>query len=364
MTTDKLAKPESKAAQLKDYLTRPEVRASIQAMLPKHMTADRLVRIALQAGQRNPRLLECTQGSLLLSLVSAAQLGLEAGGLLGSAYLVPYRNKHTGNYEAQLIPGYRGLIDLARRSGEVLKIEARVVRRGEDFSLDYGEDKIRHIVALEGPAPGDGETAPPAGANDDILGVYAVATLKSGVRQVEFMHRWDVDRIRKSSRAADDGPWVTDFAEMARKTVVRRLAKYLPLSADFARAMEMEDNAESGGAVRDVFPEPPDALDPPPAEIPAPTKAETIKAKMKNGGRRVEPRPATPAQLGAISTGFKTLGIEGEGIEKELAPYFAVSTNELSEADAAKLLHSLSERIPPDPDGLDACIEPEQGELR
>ncbi len=240
------ARQPNKAVALKEYLSDKRVVESITRVLPQHMKADRLVRIALQAASRTPALLECTRESFVLALVSAAQLGLEAGGLLGSAYLVPYRNKN-GNREVQLIPGYRGLIDLARRSGAVKKIEARVVRKGDEFRLDYGAERITHVPATTEDAddPGSGDVG--------ILGAYAVATLSDGEKQFEFMSRAEIDAIRRRSRAANDGPWVTDYSEMARKTVVRRLAKYLPLSAELARAMEIEDNAESGGALADVM---------------------------------------------------------------------------------------------------------------
>lgn len=295
----------TKAEQLKEYLTRPQVRDALAGVLPRHMAADRLIRIALQAASRNPRLLECTQTSILLSLVNAAQLGLEAGGLLGSAYLVPYRNSKQNCYEAQMIPGYRGLIDLARRSGEVLKIEARVVRRGDEFRLDYGADTITHVPAIEH-AQDDPEAEQTYNPNDDIIGAYAVATLKGGVRQFEWMTRKEIDAIRRRSRAGDDGPWVTDYSEMARKTVVRRLAKYLPLSPEFSRAMELEDNAESGGSIRDVSDIPEavmSSLEEPAgntaqdtelqaAEAPS-TKTEALREKVlrQTGGQKKEKEP-------------------------------------------------------------------------
>lgn len=272
-------KPKSKQMILRDYLQRDTVKQSIQSVLPKHMTADRLLRVAMQAASRNPVLFECTPESLALSLANAAQLGLEAGGLLGSAYLVPFRNK-SGAYEAQLIPGYRGLIDLARRSGEVLKIDARVVRDGDDFEIDYGTDNIRHV---------------PRNPDGDVTGAYAVAALKNGCRQLEYMSRKELDGIRNRSKASNSGPWVSDFEEMCRKTAVRRLAKYIPLSADLARAMEIEDNAESGGSIRDVNDLPAlDALPESTETQPEPTTAaEKAKAKLRGRPPKVHEEPVS-----------------------------------------------------------------------
>lgn len=266
----------NKAVALKEYLADANVRASITAVLPKHMHADRLVRIALQAASRNPTLLECTRNSFVLALVSAAQLGLEAGGLLGSAYLVPYRNKG-GAYEVQLITGYRGLIDLARRSGQIRKIEARLVFMGDEFRLDYGADQITHVPQV--PVSVEAETGEHEHDANSILGAYAVATMMDGTRQFEFMSRREIDRIRQRSKAAESGPWVTDFAEMARKTAVRRLVKYLPLSPDLARVLEIEDNAERGGSLGDLMDDvTATEIEPEPA-----TKTERLARKLGAG---------------------------------------------------------------------------------
>jgi recombination protein RecT len=221
--------------QLRDLFKRAE--ADIAKVIPKHLTAEKLLKIALVAAGRNPLLLQCTPASVLQGVMQAAQLGLDVGGVTGSAYLVPYRNnKKGGRYEAQMIPGYRGLIDLARRSGRVLGIEAHVVHKGDEFELMFGsEPKLVHRPKLDGPA-------------GEVIGAYAVAFIRDGNPQTEFMTLEQLEGIRKRSRASDNGPWVTDREEMQRKTAVRRLAKYLPLSPEdqLAKAIEIEDRAESG----------------------------------------------------------------------------------------------------------------------
>lgn len=287
--------PKPKDGQLRDYLMDPRRLKILNELMPKHMTPERMASIAISAAQRSPALLECTPASIFLCLKSAAQLGLDAGGLLGSAYLVPFKNSKTGNYEAVLIAGYRGLIDLCRRSGEIAKIEARVVFEGEIFDIDYGAGTVTHKPQIrrigDGPidAPAEGDSGPvPPG----FIGAYAVATFKSGHTQMEFMDAVDVDRIRRRSKAAKDGPWVTDYSEMARKTVVRRLVKYLPVSVELGGAMAIEDAAEQGrGAegMRDVTPADPlieGALEDAPA-LPQST-GETVK-EMLAESEKAEP---------------------------------------------------------------------------
>ncbi len=199
-------------------------KASIAAVMPKHLTPERLLKIALSCTARTPTLLACTPSSLLLAVMQSAELGLEAGGLLGEAYLVPYKD------EAKLIIGYRGLIKLARQSGQLSSLEAYVVRKQDTFAIEFGlEPRLVHMPYLQG-VPKD----------EDIVAVYAIARFKDGARQVDVMTRAEVDSIRDRSKAGKDGPWVTDFAEMAKKTVVKRLAKYLPLSPELVRAIEHE----------------------------------------------------------------------------------------------------------------------------
>lgn len=205
--------------------------------LPKHIKVDRLIRIVLTEVQKTPKLLDCTQGSLLGAVMQSAQLGLEPGGVLGQAYLVPYRNK--GTLECSLIPGYKGLVKLAYQSGEVGAIRARVVREKDQFEYEYGIDEVlRHV-------PYRGEDA------GEMVAVYAVAKIK-GVDEAQFLvlERWEVEQIReKFSKAAQSGPWVTDFDEMAKKSALRRLCKLLPASVEnqqLARAVVLDEHAEAG----------------------------------------------------------------------------------------------------------------------
>lgn len=214
---------------LEGLLRREEFQRSLADVAPKHITKERIVKLALVAASRQPKLFECTPQSFLQSVMKSAELGLDCVGTLGQGYLVPYYNGKIKAFECQFIVGYQGLIELARRSGNISRIESRVVYEKDEFIVEYGlEPKLIHKPYL-------------GGDRGKIVCVYAIAELKDGSRQVEVMTLDEVERIRDRSKAKDGGPWITDFAEMARKTVIRRLAKYLPLSPELAKAIETDD---------------------------------------------------------------------------------------------------------------------------
>ena len=214
-------------------------------ILPKHLTPERVIKVAITAASRTPALLQCTPESFALAVIQASQLGLEAGSPLGEAYLVPYKT------ECTLIVGYRGYIALARRSGQIESIEARVVHARDRIRITYGLDAhLEHEPFLASPPDpqADAEAFEAWMAEADpgpVVAAYAIARLKGGMTQVEVMTRAEIEAIRRRSRASASGPWVTDFAEMARKTVVRRLAKYLPMSIELANAIEVDERGAS-----------------------------------------------------------------------------------------------------------------------
>lgn len=217
---------------LRDLLERAQPK--LAAVVPKHLTAERLVRVALAAIGREPKLLFCTPDSVLKSVMTAASLGLEPGGALGEAYLVAYRDKKRNTHVCQFIPGYQGMIALARRSGQVASIEARVVREKDRFFCRYGlEPSLEHEPNLSD-EPGE------------LRAVYAVAHLRGGGTQFEVMSRAQVDKIRARSRSGKEGPWETDYEEMARKTAIRRLFKTLPKSIEMLKAAALSDVDEGG----------------------------------------------------------------------------------------------------------------------
>lgn len=219
-------KPANPANTIAHYLKKmgPE----IEKALPKHMDPERMARIALTTIRTNPKLLEASVPSLLGAVMQAAQLGLEPG-LIGHCYLVPFKNGKTGQTDVQFIIGYKGMIDLARRSGQIQNIYAHVVYEKDEFEYELGlEPKLKHKPSMEAD-------------RGQMIGVYAVAHFKDGGYQFEFMPKEEIEKRRRRSKAANNGPWVTDYEEMAKKTVIRHMWKYLPISVEIQQAAAQDE---------------------------------------------------------------------------------------------------------------------------
>jgi recombination protein RecT len=193
-----------------------DMKPEIARALPKHLNPDRMARIATTVLRQTPALARCTPESFLGALMTASQLGLEPGPL-GEAYLVPYGTVAT------FIPGYRGLIKLAWQSEQLSDIWAEIVYENDEFTYDLGLN--RDLVHR----PAKGERGQP-------IYVYAAARLKSGGTPFVVMSVDDVEAIRARSRAGKNGPWVSDWSAMAKKTAVKQLSKWLPMSTEFKLA--------------------------------------------------------------------------------------------------------------------------------
>jgi len=187
--------------------------------LPSVCTPDRFVRVALTTINKNPKLAQCTQTSLLACLMDCASLGIEPDGR--RAHLIPYGDKAT------LIIDYKGLIELARRSGLVSGWRAEIVCDKDKFS--YKNGVVKHEINFRAD-------------RGEPFAVYSECRFKDGVIDCEVMTMHEVDAIRKRSRAGGDGPWKTDYLEMAKKTVIRRHSKRLPLSAEFRDALDKDQD--------------------------------------------------------------------------------------------------------------------------
>jgi len=230
-------------------------RGTLEALLPKHFDSERMLKLALGALRTTPKLAGASLSSLLGSVVTCAQLGLEPNTPLGHAYLLPFdkREKRDGQWvtvetQVQVIIGYKGMLDLARRSGQIVSIAAHEVCEGDDFRFAYGlEEELVHRPAMKD-----------RGA---VIGFYAVAKLQGGGYSFEFMSTDEVNHIRdkaaEKNRAKKDnqgrpiitGPWLDNYVEMGRKTVLRRLFKYLPISIEsLAFASAIDGNAVAAAA--------------------------------------------------------------------------------------------------------------------
>lgn len=213
---------------------------SLQAVASQIITPERMVRLVCAAASKDKKLLDCTHLSILRSMMQSAELGLEVCSGKNEGYLVPRWNSKAKALECTFLPGYQGLIKLAVESGKVRNIESRVVYEADTFQPEYGtHPKIVHVPSFK----------KDRGA---IVAVYAVAFLPDGQEQFEIMALHEIEEIRdrnKDEKGDKFSPWKSDFSEMARKTSVRRLSKYLPKTPAFAAALEIQAKAESG----DVF---------------------------------------------------------------------------------------------------------------
>lgn len=230
-----------------------KMKIQIEAGLPTHVDAARFFRVVCTTVQQNPDLLNCTRESLLGRLMQCAQLGLEPDGLLGHAYLVPFKvsrkvkragqsEKWEERLECQLIIGYKGLIKLARQSGEVTGVDARVVYEKDYFVYEYGlDEKLVHRPYMTQDPEDEKDTPGP------MVAVYAIFRLKDG-HHFEVMSVPQIERIRRASKSGGSPAWEDHYDEMAKKTVIRKTAKLSPASVEdkMGKAIALDERAEAG----------------------------------------------------------------------------------------------------------------------
>ena len=214
----------------------------IAAVMPKHMSEDRMFQLAMSAYNSTPQLAECSTVSVLSCIMKCAALGMEPSAVdgLGRAYILPFSNGKTHRMEATFILGYKGIIDLARRSGQLVSIHAQAVYQGDDF--DYWEDEDGQHFKFR--PDRNAEHAP-----DKLTDVYVTAKLVGGGKVFEHMTKAEVEAIRRRSKASNNGPWVTDYEAMALKTVIRRSARYLPMSTETQEAVAADEQTPDYSSV-------------------------------------------------------------------------------------------------------------------
>lgn len=218
-------KQENKKPSLQGLIRAME--PEIKKALPSVITPERFTRMVFTALSSNKKLQACTPESFLGAMMQAAQLGVEPNTPIGQAYLIPYGN------QVQFQLGYKGLIDLAYRSGEVQSIQAHEVHENDTFEYELGlNPKLKHVPAMKD--------------RGQVILYYAVIKLKNGGEGFEVMSREDVDQFaRAKSKTYKNGPWQTDFDEMAKKTVLKKVLKYAPLKSDFAKQVKEDETIKS-----------------------------------------------------------------------------------------------------------------------
>lgn len=232
MSNTQIAKRQTKDGGLKGLINQENVQTQIARALPSHLTSDRFLRVATTALSRVPKLADCTPDSFMRCLLDLSALGLEPDGR--RAHLIPYGK------ECTLVLDYKGIVELVRRSGEVVDIHCDVVCENDVFHEDLGQ-VVTHSINRREP-------------RGKVFAAYSRVRLKDGSTSCEVMSRDEVEAIRKRSKAGSSGPWVSDWNEMAKKTVFRRHSKWLPLSSELRDHVERDDQYQFESATRNVTP--------------------------------------------------------------------------------------------------------------
>lgn len=205
----------------------------LKKALPSVLTPERFTRIALSALNNTPQLQRCTPMSFISALLNAAQLGLEPNSPLGQAYLIPYKNK--GNLECQFQIGYKGLIDLAYRNGQMQTIQAHAVHENDDFEFEYGlNPKLVHRPAFSD--------------RGEAIYFYGLFKTVNGGFGFSVMSKADMDLFASTYSKAlgtSYSPWKTSYEEMAKKTVIKQALKYAPIKTEFQRALSTDGTIKS-----------------------------------------------------------------------------------------------------------------------
>ena len=207
---------------LRDWLQAPEFKEQLSLACGEAIKPEHFLRVAITAMNKNPKLLECTKESVFRCILDSAAFGVELNGR--DAHLIPYGR------EATLIIDYKGYVRLVMNTGLVSNIHADVVCENDDFEYNLGEVK-RHVIDFK----------KPRGA---VYAVYCIVTMKDGTKKADVMSDEEVEVIRKRSRSGNSGPWITDRNEMRKKTVFRRLQKWLPLSPEVQEKLDKDMRTE------------------------------------------------------------------------------------------------------------------------
>lgn len=207
---------------LRDWLQAPEFKEQLSLACGDAIKPEHFLRVAITAMNKNPKLLECTKESVFRCMLDSAAFGVELNGR--DAHLIPYGR------EATLIIDYKGYVRLVMNTGLVSNIHADVVCENDDFEYNLGEVK-RHVIDFKKP-------------RGVVYAVYCIVTMKDGTKKADVMSDEEVEVIRKRSRSGNSGPWITDRNEMRKKTVFRRLQKWLPLSPEVQEKLDKDMRTE------------------------------------------------------------------------------------------------------------------------
>lgn len=214
-----------------------QIKSGWNKALPKVCTPERFARVALTCLKKDSKLMDAIQyaggrASVAAAFMKCAELGIEPDGR--RAYLIPYKNNKTKDYTVELIIDYKGIVELAMRSGYVANIHADKVCENDEFEYNIGTIEKHRIDFHK--------------ARGDAYAYYAIVTFKDGTKKCEVMSKDEIDAVKKRSSAWDAWekwnkpcPWNTDYDEMAKKTVFKRLSKWIPQSPEMRQAIDYDD---------------------------------------------------------------------------------------------------------------------------
>ena len=263
----------------------------IAEVLPQNMSSERFFQLAVSAYNSEPKLAQCSTVSVLSCVMKCAALGLEPSAVdgLGRAYILPFRNKKTRSFEATFMLGYKGMLQLARNSGEIKSVSARAVYEGDVFHYAYGlNEDLTHE---------------PRHLSNKLTYAYCIAHFKDGGHYFVVLSREEIEKARQSSQAGNSGPWATHYDMMAMKTAIRRAFPYLPVSTQAQEAAASDETTpDYGGVLNPII------------EQPAP----------------VEVTPVTPPQP-EYQTDYAPVGVDPQ--TGEIGPEYDPSQPEIEIAD-------------------------------
>ena len=263
-----------KVGNIRELLERNQ--ETIMSVLPKAVDPDRMVKVMFNSVRSSPALLDADPTSLMSAIINSATLGLEPNTPLGLAYLLPFKNNKKGITEIVFLVGYKGMVALAKRSGSINSVSVILVWENEPFEY-YESDQGTKIVH---------SPMPPSERGDKLKAGYCRVVLPDGHRPDPVV-LWadEIEAVRQRSRAKDSGPWVTDYPEMARKTILRRAFKLLDLDTSVNRAVALDEQYEAGLTPRDFVLAGEDAL----LAMP---EIGTVERKSEENGEKDE-KPAS-----------------------------------------------------------------------
>jgi recombination protein RecT len=221
------------------YGTLVKMEDLLSNIVPNEMCAKRLIRLFYVELSKSQKLNKCTVESICGAIMSCAQMGLEPG-IAGMVYLIPRWDGDTRTTKLTVQLGYRGMIEMAYRTGVISTIKAFTVYGNDEFSIELGnKDLIIHKRKI--------------GNKGQAIGYYAIVTMKDGEKHFDFMDIEDIEKVRARSKTPNEGPWISDYDQMAQKTVIRRILKLAPTSVNLNAGISFDEAHEYDGQNLDVI---------------------------------------------------------------------------------------------------------------